>query len=1541
MSSVDDRIVKMQFDNAQFKKGAAETKQSLTAIDSAINTAGKGKGLLNLSRAMETVGVTASKMAIVTTTAIATITNKVVNSGIQMVKGLTLDPLKQGFSEYESLLTKQNVIQNATGKSAKVVKGALNELNEYSDKTIYSFGNMTDAVQKFVNAGVDLDTSVVTIKGIANAAAFAGASSEEANRAMYAFAQSMSLGFIQLQDWNQIENANLGTIKFKNELLNAGVAAGTLTKRGKEFITQSGKSISATKGWRDGLQEQWATTEVLNKALGKYADTSTTLGKKAFKSAQEVRTFSAFMDTLKESLGSGWSQIFTALIGGLDEATKMWTGLSNSIGKTANDFFNFATTAIITWKALGGGAKVMQGLRNIASPFVALFTAIGDAWQAAFPTTGKGAGGVLYQLSSGFEALTRPLTVVAGWITNLTPILTILFKTVKMGADGISVVAKALGDLITMASATVSSDGFVSFFDSILNATQNAVSAGLDFAGDLVQGIIQGFQDGGLDTAVNVFSAGLLGGIFLAIRKVIKSGISVDLGNGLLEGITDGFGALTGSLTAMQNSLQAKTLMSIAIAIGVMTASMVALSMIPGEKLAKSLTAISLGMGQLLIGMAIISKVGGFTAFVTLPVIAAGLVLLATSLLILTAAIAAMSALSWESMAKGLTGIGGALVVIAAGMKLMPKSLPITAAGLVLVSIALNAIATAMILMGTLSWDEIGRGLTVTAGSLLVIGAAMKLMPKTLPITAAGLVLVGIALNAIAASLKVMATMSWKEIGRGLATLGGSMAILAVGLNLMRGTLMGSAAMMVAAIAIGILTPSLLLMSKLSWKSLSVGLIALAGGLLIIAGALYLMTGAIPGALALLIVAPALLALATALTALGALSWESLAIALIALAASLTIIGIAGLLIAPVVIPLMGLGVALLLLGAGLALAGIGVVTFATGLGILVGLGAAAIVVMSKAITAFIDLLPELGEGFGKFIVEFSKAIAANAPVLVKAFIDMLSELIAGATKLLPKLGTLFSKILTTLVKIIRDNVPKIVSAGVSLILDLIDGMTANVPKVAEAVTALIIAFIGALALQSITLITAGVKTIIAFNLALAAAIKANAGPLVDSMIEVGKAMAQGMAIGLAKMATAPWTAAFNMGKGAVKAAAKAVASKSPSRKFIEIGKFMAQGLAIGIQNHAALAITATANMMKGQIAMANEYVDRLIQKLDQKAIAARGRADGLARAADRAERAANKTKSKKDDKAAGRLSNTADKAGRKADKAESVAQSKKDQQDRQAEFKRADSLGKAQMRSEDAQNQLDAAKAAESRAVRARTQADALDREARNKNYSAKERKRMKKEADDLRKQAAADAAAANRNVVSAKKSAADALRYQKIAGAEAAAAFQKAYLAEAKSDADDKAFEKLTDSEKAVKRKEQAAALQKQADADLAAAKKLAYTDLEGANDLASKALDEAERARQYLDEANALAASAAQGTSGSVGNGSVVNLDPTDAAAIAMNDYSDLYDNAVAAAAATKSVEFNQYNTSPEALNPIEIYRQSNNLFNYAVDKIDEAA
>lgn len=1549
MSSIDERVVRMQFDNDEFKRRAAETKTSLSDLNRATDVAGKNKGLLNLSSGMATVAASASKMAIITTTAIATVANKITNAGLQLASSLTLDPVKAGFAEYESLLTKQNVIMNATGKSADEVKKILNALNKYSDKTIFSFSDMTEGMTAFVNAGVPLEQASKAMKGIANASALAGASTQEAQSSFRAFGQAMGNNFLGLQDYRQAAiTGKIGTVAFKQSLIDAAVEVGTLTKKGKQYVTESGKVLSATAGFDLSLQEQWANTKVLNKALGEYGDQNTKLGKKAFKAAQDVRTFSAFMDTLKESLGSGWAQVFTTLIGGLEESTVFWTGLANSIGANVQQFFNFANAAVVSFKALGGFNIVLQGLKNILAPFKALFKAVGDAWKEAFPGKGPGSGEVLINIAEAFEMVTRPLAWFAKLIPAIVPFLAIFFKIIKLGVTSVADLAQYIGELVAQMTSAVNikaptSGGILSFFETIIGKVGDMFSAGVDFAKNFIEGIIAGFRNGSFDTAANIAGAGLLAGIFVMLKK----GVGTFFKGGILDNIGASFDALTGSLKAMQTNLQSKTLMNIAIAISLLTASVIALSFIDSEKLKKGLTAMAAGFAELLIAMAILVKISGSAGFIKVPLIAASMVAMSTALLILVGAIALMGQLEWETIGKGLAGIAGAIVLIAAAMQLMPVTLPITGAGLVLVSVGLTAIAGAMILMATLSWKEMGKGLAAMAGALIVIAGAMQLMPVTLPITAAGLVLVGVALAAIGGALQIMSGMSWDEIGHGLAALGGAMAILAAGLNLMGGTLIGSAAMLVAAGAIAVLVPSLVILGKLSWKQLAKGLVGIGGALVILAAGLTLMSGSIAGAAALLIVAPALLLLSTALVALSALSWESLGTALAALAAGLAVIGLAGLALAPVIPALLGLGAALTLMGLGLALAGAGILAFTTGLTLLVGLGAGAISYLSKYVQAFIELLPEIGAGLGLAIIEGAKVIKEQTPVVVSAIVTMAKGLIGGARKILPELGKLFETYLGVVLGVIVRSAPKIVNAAVNLVLALIRGLGSRMPEVVSAAVDVVIKFAEGLKDNVLKLLNAGVELIAEFLHGLADTIRTGSAKIgaglkdvIDAMKDVGVDMVKGLIRGIVSMTEDGLGAIGDLAKGMIKKATDVLKIFSPSRVFASIGKFLVLGLTQGIQNNAAAAITSVASMVSGQIAVASEYVSKFIQQLDQQALAARAKADGLAAAAERASKAAEQTKSTKDDKSAAALQKQADVAAKRADALEARSDKAREDQDRKEQFADASLIEKARMRSEDAQDQLDAAKAAEQSAAKKVAQANALDKQARSAGVTPAQRKAMEKEADNLRKSAAEDAKRANTLLDRARSSAAAALKYQKLAGAEAAKAFQEAFDSDAKSAADEAAFDKLTAAEKAEMRKKQAEELQAKAAEDLAAAKKLAYTDIEAANNLAAVALAEAEQARKYLEEANNFSTQANTPNAGAGGVlGTVVNLEPTEDAAVRMRQYEDLYDVGVAAAAGGMHNEFNQYNSSPEALSPTELYRLGNNQFTFAVDKIDE--
>ena len=349
---VDQRVVEMQFDNRHFEQNVQTTMSTLDKLKQKLNLGGAAKGLdevnsaakridmSGLGRGVEAVSAKFSALQVMGVTTLANITNSAVNAGKRIASALTIEPVRTGFSEYELKMGSIQTIMAGTGESLETVNQYLNELNEYSDQTIYSFSDMTQNIAKFTNAGVKLEDAVMAIKGISNEAAISGANANEASRAMYNFSQALSAGFVKLIDWKSIELANMATVDFKQNLIDTAVEVGTLTKRADglydvvEIVSNAAASVlGPSKNFNDSLANQWMTTEVLTKTLRKYADETTDIGKKATKAATEVKTYTQMMDALKESAQSGWAQTWEIIFGDFNQGKTLWTNINNVVSK--------------------------------------------------------------------------------------------------------------------------------------------------------------------------------------------------------------------------------------------------------------------------------------------------------------------------------------------------------------------------------------------------------------------------------------------------------------------------------------------------------------------------------------------------------------------------------------------------------------------------------------------------------------------------------------------------------------------------------------------------------------------------------------------------------------------------------------------------------------------------------------------------------------------------------------------------------------------------------------------------------------------------------------------------------------------------------------------------------------------------------------------------------------------------------------------------------------------------------------------------------
>lgn len=365
--TIDSKVVEMRFDNKDFEANTRTTMSTLDKLKAKLHFPGASKGLeeigqtakrvdfSGMSSGIQTVQMKFSALQVMGITALQNITNAAISAGKQLTDAITIDPVKDGFAEYNTQMNSvQTILANTQkeGTNVQTVNKALDELNTYADKTIYNFTEMTRNIGTFTAAGVKLDASVSAIKGIANLAAVSGSNSQQASTAMYQLSQALAAGKVQLMDWNSVVNAGMGGQVFQDALI-----------RTSEHLQTGAKAAIEAKGsFRESLQDEWLTTEVLTQTLDQFATAADTqeeynaavkkfvdqgytqeqakemadMAKTAGDAATKVKTFSQLIDTLKEALGSGWTKTWQLIVGDFDEAKEVWTKVSDVLGGFIN-----------------------------------------------------------------------------------------------------------------------------------------------------------------------------------------------------------------------------------------------------------------------------------------------------------------------------------------------------------------------------------------------------------------------------------------------------------------------------------------------------------------------------------------------------------------------------------------------------------------------------------------------------------------------------------------------------------------------------------------------------------------------------------------------------------------------------------------------------------------------------------------------------------------------------------------------------------------------------------------------------------------------------------------------------------------------------------------------------------------------------------------------------------------------------------------------------------------------------------------------------
>ena len=363
MSSIDERVVEMQFRNDQFEQGVKKSLISLENLKKGLNLDKSSKSLSNLESTAKnfsmqnlasdvaSISDRFSTMGIIGMTALQNITNSAIATGKTLMSALTIDPVKSGFQEYETQINSvQTILANTESKGTTLdqVNAALDELNHYADMTIYNFTEMTRNIGTFTAAGVDLDTSVQAIKGIANLAAVSGSNSQQASTAMYQLSQALAAGTVKLQDWNSVVNAGMGGQVFQDALKETARVHGVAID---QMIKDEGS-------FRETLSKGWLTSSILTETLSKftgdlnesqlktmgYTDEQIAsiikMGRTANDAATKVKTFTQLFDTLAEAMQSGWTQSWEYIVGDFDQAKESLTVVSDTLSDIINNSAN-------------------------------------------------------------------------------------------------------------------------------------------------------------------------------------------------------------------------------------------------------------------------------------------------------------------------------------------------------------------------------------------------------------------------------------------------------------------------------------------------------------------------------------------------------------------------------------------------------------------------------------------------------------------------------------------------------------------------------------------------------------------------------------------------------------------------------------------------------------------------------------------------------------------------------------------------------------------------------------------------------------------------------------------------------------------------------------------------------------------------------------------------------------------------------------------------------------------------------------------------
>lgn len=972
-TTVDERVVEMRFDNKQFEQNIQTSLSSLDKLKKSLNLEGAAKGLETvndaankcsgnmspLSNAVETVRVRFSALEVMAITALQNITNSALAAGKNLVSAFTIDPIKTGFEEYETQINAvQTILANTSSKGTTLdqVNNALDELNHYADMTIYNFTEMTRNIGTFTAAGVDLDTSVAAIKGIANLAAVSGSNSQQASTAMYQLSQALAAGTVKLQDWNSVVNAGMGGQVFQDALKETAKVHGIAID---EMIKDEGS-------FRETLSKGWLTSDILTETLAKFTgdlneDQLRTMGytddqiksimemgKTANDAATKVKTFTQLFDTLKEAAQSGWTQSWEIIVGDFEEAKELLTEVSDTFSAVINASADARNKMLQDWKDLGGRTMMIEAVKNVFDGLVSVAKPVREAFNEIFPPmTGKQLAEIterIHDLTAKFKMGEESSKNLKNTFKGVFAVLDIVgqaFKAVAGGVgeliglflpagNGVLSLTGSFGEYLVKLDETVKkTDVFGKAVSTVVDIVKTAITfvktagekvkefgktAGekFDFPGfELFHSFLERVHDrmaqigdgagkmkSGVIVAFEMMGEALEKCKFLKVMEALWTAVKVIAG-----GIADAVGTMMGTLAEKLGDADFSGVLDVLNSIAV---GGIALSI---SKFLKNVTEPLEGLNGVLEGVTgILDGVRGcFEAYQT-NLKAGTLLKIGAAIALLAGSIVAISLIDSDKLSASLGAITVLFANLLGAMAIFNKISSDTGkvakacTAMIAMSVAVSILAGALKKVSDLDWGELARGLVGIAGLTTIVVASSKAMAsgrKQVMKGATSLIIFGAAIKILASACKDLSKLQWDELGRGLTGVGVLFAEMAVFLRVAKfnGKMISTATgIVILAAAMKVLASACKDFGQMEWSEIGKGLAGI-GGLLAELAVFTNLAGnakhVMSTGVALIAIGAAMKIFASAVKDFGQLQWDEIGRGLTAMGGALAEVAIA------------------------------------------------------------------------------------------------------------------------------------------------------------------------------------------------------------------------------------------------------------------------------------------------------------------------------------------------------------------------------------------------------------------------------------------------------------------------------------------------------------------------------------------------------------------------------------------------------------------------------------------------------------------------